>query len=116
MQAVAGERLISVFGELEIVNAFRLRVFRSEISDVQARKSLTDFQSDLSEGVLQLRGMNDASLDRALALSNQTTSKLGTRTADLLHVAIAIELGAECIYSFDLQQRKLAHFLHLKLN
>jgi hypothetical protein len=40
----------------------------------------------------------------------------GTRTADLLHVAAALELGVDWLYSFDLQQRKLAQTLRLKLN
>jgi len=49
-------------------------------------------------------------------LSRQTTARLGTRTADLLHVATALELSADCLYTFDQQQRKLARTLHLKLN
>jgi predicted nucleic acid-binding protein len=54
--------------------------------------------------------------ERARLLSRQTTAKLGTRTADLLHVAAALELGADYLYSFDLQQRKLAQTVRLKLN
>ena len=46
----------------------------------------------------------------------QTTARLGTRTADLLHVAAALELGAECLYSFDQQQRKLARAVGLKVS
>jgi hypothetical protein len=29
---------------------------------------------------------------------------LGTRTVDLLHVAVALEFAAACLYSFDQQQ------------
>jgi predicted nucleic acid-binding protein len=54
--------------------------------------------------------------DKARQLSWRTTSKLGTRTADLLHVAAALELGADYFYSFDKQQRKLAESLRLKVN
>jgi hypothetical protein len=31
-------------------------------------------------------------------------------------VAAALELGVDCLYSFDQQQRKLAQTVHLKLN
>ena len=73
-------------------------------------------RQDLQEGVFQLRGLTDSFLDRATELSRQTTAKLGTRTADLLHVAAALELSADYLYTFDQHQRKLAQTLHLKLN
>jgi predicted nucleic acid-binding protein len=41
---------------------------------------------------------------------------MGTRTADLLHVAAALELGVDYLYSFDQQQRKLARTVRLKMN
>lgn len=116
MQASGGVRFVSVFGELEVVNALGLRVFRKEISATQARSSLNDFESDLRAEVFQLRPLPEQVFDRARQLSQQTTPKLGTRTADLLHVATALELSADCLYTFDQQQRKLAHTLRLKLN
>jgi predicted nucleic acid-binding protein len=54
--------------------------------------------------------------ERSRQLSGLTTPKLGTRTADLLHVATALELSADYLYTFDRQQRKLAQSLRLKLN
>jgi len=116
MQASTGECVVSTLGELEVVNAFGLRVFRKEVSAVQAQLSVIDFEKDLRDGILQLRGLSDSIFERARQLSRETTAKLGTRTADLLHVAAALELGADFLYSFDLQQRKLAHAVRLKLN
>jgi predicted nucleic acid-binding protein len=116
MQASTGEFVVTTLGELEVVNAFGLRVFRKEVSAAQAQESVTDFENDLRDGVLQLRGLPDAVFERARELSRQTTAKLGTRTADLLHVAAALELGADYFYSFDRQQRKLAQSVRLKLN
>jgi len=116
MQASTGECFVSTLGELEVVNAFGLRVFRKEVSAVQAQSSIIDFEKDLREGILQLRGLSDSIFERARQLSQETTAKLGTRTADLLHVAAALELGADFLYSFDQQQRKLAHAVRLKLN
>ena len=116
MQASTGDRFVTAFGELEVVNAFGLRVFRKEVSAVQAQSSLTDFEKDLRDGVFQLRGLLEPVFERAHQLSRKTTAKLGTRTADLLHVAAALELGVDCLYSFDQQQRKLARTVRLKLN
>ena len=116
MQDSSVRPLISTFGELEVVNAMGLRTFRKEVSPAQARSSLLAFEKDLRDGLIQLRELADPILERARQLSQQTTAKLGTRTSDLLHVAAALELGVEYFYSFDLQQRKLAQVMRLRLN
>jgi predicted nucleic acid-binding protein len=116
IQSSVGERFITTFGELEFLNALELRVFRKESNLAQARASRDDFIQDLRDGVFQLRGLSDQIFDRARELAQQTTSKLGTRPADLLHVAAAVELGTDYLYTFDLQQRKLARALRLKGN
>ena len=116
MQASKGDRLATTLGELEVVNALGLRVFRKEVSATQAQSSLNDFEKDLRDGVFQLRPLLEQVFERAHQLSRQTTPKLGTRTADILHVATALELSADYLYSFDQQQRKLAQTVRLKLN
>jgi predicted nucleic acid-binding protein len=116
MQASRRECFVTTLGELEVVNAFALRVFRKEVTLAQSEASLADFEQDLRGGVFQLRGLSDSIFERARQMSRQTTAKLGTRTADLLHVAAALELGVDCLYSFDQMQRKLAQSLRLKLN
>ena len=116
MQTVDGECFITTLGKLEVVNAFGLRVFRREVSVEQARGSVRDFEKDLRDSVLQLRTLDESFFERADQLSRQTTARLGTRTADLLHVAAALELGADYLYTFDQQQRKLAQSVRLKLN
>ena len=109
------EHVISTLGELEATNALQLRVFRKEISLQQAKASREDLAKDLRSGVIRLMALPDLAFKRAHALSEKTTSRLGTRTADLLHVAAALEMEAACLYSFDQQQRKLAHALRLKI-
>lgn len=116
MQASTGEYFVTTLAELEVVNAFAMRVFRKEVSAAQAQESVVDFESDLRDGIFQLRGLADPMFERARQLSRQTTAKLGTRTADLLHLAAALELGADYLYSFDSRQRKLAQSVRLKLN
>jgi len=116
LHAGAGILLLSTFAELEVVNAMGLRVFRKEISPLQAQSSLNNFKQDLRAGIFQLRPLPENVFVRAHQLSRQTTPRLGTRTADLLHVAAALELGSDWFYSFDRQQRKLAQAVKLKLN
>jgi len=109
-------RLITTFAELELVNALGLRAFRHEISPREAQTSLRQFDEDIRNGVFLVLPLSDEVFQRARDLSRQTTPKLGTRTADLLHVAAALELGAQILYSFDQQQRKLAKAVHLKIH
>jgi predicted nucleic acid-binding protein len=116
IQTARAERLVTSFGELEVVNALELRVFRKEISAAEARYSLADWSRDLRDGIFQLRPLPDRVFERALRLSRRTTARLGTRTADLLHVAAALSLEANYLYTFDRQQRKLASAVRLKLN
>ncbi len=52
----------------------------------------------------------------------QSSSVLGScpgklrPTADILHVAAALGLGVDYLYSFDEHQRKLAQTVRLKIN
>ena len=101
---------------MEVINALKLRVFRKELSASQAQSSWKDFEKDMRDGVLQLRPLSDQVFERARQLAQRTTARRGTRTADLLHVAAALELGVDYLYSFDQQQRKLAQAVRLKLN
>ena len=116
MQASTGDVFVTTLGELEVINAFELRVFRKEASRAEVKSVLTNFERDLRDGVFQFRSLLDPIFDRARQLSQQTTAKLGTHAADLLHVAAALELGADYLYSFDRKQRTLAQAVRLKLN
>jgi len=107
---------ITALAEVELVNALELRVFRKEASHSQVKSSLRDFQQDLLLGIFKMTPFPESVFVRARQLSQQTSSRLGTRTADILNVAAALELGADAFYSFDKQQRKLAQAVGLKLN
>ena len=116
MRASGGERYVTVFGELEVVNAIHLRVFRKELSVSQMQASLSDFEKDMRAGIFLLRPLPEQVFEKAGQLSRRATARLGTRTADLLHVAAALELAADHLYTFDQQQRKLARAVGLKVN
>jgi predicted nucleic acid-binding protein len=108
LQTCGDAFLITTLCEQEAVNAFELRVFRHQISNAQAEISLSDFALDLRNRVIQLRTLPESAFERARQLSRDFTAKLGTRAADVLHVAAAVELGANGFFTFDLQQRQMA--------
>lgn len=116
MRKSRSEFLITTLTELELANALEVRVHRKEISHQQARASWDMFSGDVSGGIWTVRSLTDQVFARALVLSRQTTARLGIRTADVLHVAAAIELGCGALCSFDRQQRALARHMGLKLN
>lgn len=116
MQSSSGNRVVTTFAELELINTLQLRIFRKEISSDQAKLASQLVDSDLQGRVLQLIPLPDQTLEHARQLARRTTAHLGTRTADLIHVAAALEVSADFLYSFDQHQRKLAHTVGLKLN
>jgi len=116
MRSSAGEIYVTVLGELEVVNAMRLRVFRKELSESQVQSSLDDFGKDMRTGILQLRPLPAQVFERADYLSREATARRGARTAELLHLAAAIELGVDGLYSFDRRQLDLARGLGLTTN
>ncbi len=67
-------------------------------------------------GLFQLVRMEELVFERARQIARQTTARLGTRTADLLHVACTLAAKADNLYSFDQQQRRLAEAMKLRLN
>jgi predicted nucleic acid-binding protein len=116
LQGTRRPLMMSSLTELETTNALGLRVFRKEISKFEAAQSLRAFDEDLLRGGFLRNAIPESAFQRARELSLQTTAQLGVRTADLLHVAAAIELGASGLFTFDLQQRKLCSHVGLTLN
>jgi predicted nucleic acid-binding protein len=115
IQQIPGLRLISPIVILETVNAFELRIFRREITRSEANRSLNDFDRDVQAEVFRSQSMASNVYDRAATLSRQLTARLGTRAVDVLHVSAALEFGASGFFSFDIQQRKMAQGMGLKL-
>jgi predicted nucleic acid-binding protein len=108
--------LMSALTETETVNALGLREFRKEISQAEAISSLRDLEEDLRRGAFLCGALPESTFQRARTLSLQSTARLGLRTADLLHVAAALELGSKAFFTFDLRQRKLCSELGLAVN
>jgi len=100
--------LITAFGELELTNAISLRVFRKELKATEARAAHSLVRKDIQEGVLQIKSIPTTAFERAKRISLRTTPRLGTRTLDVIHVALALQFGADGFYTFDTRQARLA--------
>ena len=107
--------LITPLGELELTNALQLRVFRKELDSHEIKAAYLIFRRDLNAGIFALKPLSPTIFERAKLLARKQTATLGTRTLDLLHVASALVLQADVLYSFDLHQQKLAKAEGLKL-
>ena len=118
MQAQPGAIFfLSDLAELELMNALEQRLVRKELRAGHVQSAQLAFRGDLEQGVFQRKPVEiGAVYERALRLSRKWTSTLGTRTLDILHVAMALELGADRFYTFDRQQSKLAVAEELKVS
>lgn len=112
----AAVRIVTHLTELELQNALQLGVFRKEISAGSARAAYENWQTDLRDGLFQLRPLPEGWTQRSHVIARQYTARIGTRTLDLIHVACALELGADALFSFDEKQRRLAREVKLELN
>jgi len=106
----------SWLNQVEFRNALRLRVFRKEISAAHRDHSLNLLLSDLSAGIFKNVELAQSNvLIETERLSAQHSEKFGTRSLDILHVAMAVTLGSERFLSFDTRQVKLAKAAGLKV-
>jgi predicted nucleic acid-binding protein len=108
--------LITALGELELVNAIQLRLFRREVRLSEARAANAAFRTDLRDGVFAIRALPEDVYARARQLASKWSAKLGTRSLDIMHVAAAIGLRANVLHSFDARQRTLAEAVKLKIS
>lgn len=107
--------LITALGELELVNAIQLRLFRKEVRPSQARAANAAFRADLRDGVFAMRALPEDVYTRARQVASRWTARLGTRSLDIIHVATAIELRANVLRTFDARQRALAAAVKLRV-
>ena len=108
--------LITHFGRTEVVNAICRAHFTGALDKAGLDEAMADLENDLSHGHLEQAGLLwRAALQRSVDLSRIHTPVLGTRAADVLHVACALELKLRHFLSFDGRQQKLASACGLKL-
>jgi predicted nucleic acid-binding protein len=108
MRSATGPFPLTSFCELELANAIELRIFRREITAAQAKLALADLNGDLTSGVFHSVATPSSVYEEALRQARRHTAVLGTRTLDILHVAAALKLGLQELYTFDRRQAQLA--------
>jgi predicted nucleic acid-binding protein len=100
--------LITPLGELELLNALLLRLFRHELREAEVQSAASLFHVDLEAGVFAMKSLSVAAFERAKRIARSQTPSLGTRALDVLHVASALVLRSDSFCTFDRQQRALA--------
>jgi predicted nucleic acid-binding protein len=100
---------ITSLHELEFQNALRLKRFRNEITEVEIDYIISLQKEHEAIGVYYRPGVNWGEVFRiSLDLSSQYTHISGSRSLDVLHVAIAKDLKASQFITNDNRQRSLA--------
>lgn len=108
------EMLITPFHRCEFVHAVQGLVFRRSIRAEEARLVLEAFEQENERGPWVAAAFPEATFDTCISLAHRFTAKLGCRTLDALHVAAALELGAEEFWTFDERQKQLAAAVGLR--
>jgi len=74
------------------------------------------FDGDVNARVLIVFDLEPTTFLRASSLILQNTALAGCRTADILHVAAALQAGADRLFSFDQRQKAVARRAKLQTN
>jgi predicted nucleic acid-binding protein len=115
-QAHSFPLLLSQFNRLELRNAVELAVFQSRLTPNEAAEIWATVENDLKAGFLALVQPSLADLLRdAETLAAAHTSRIGTRSLDVLHVAVACLLKVDEFVTFDQRQTALLNRLGLKV-
>lgn len=98
----------------EWTHALEQHVFRKAISRIEADLLMQRLREHCAQGLWKQVAFPEQALEICTQLAQQHTARLGTRTLDTLHVAVAMELKAERFWTFDQRQEKLARAVGLK--
>lgn len=105
----------TIFHELEFTNAIKLKQFRNEMTSSEAETILGRFNQHETDGIFYRPAINwpDA-FARSLKLSKNHTETIGSRSLDVIHVALALSVGADRFFTFDEKQSLLASTVGLQ--
>ena len=102
--------------ELELRSAIRLKHGRGEIKAVEMRGALQALESDIAAGILTRPAYDLEEVFRlAEAISSKYAAPTLARSADLWHVAAALQAGCIAFASVDERQRKVAKLCGLEV-
>jgi predicted nucleic acid-binding protein len=101
------------FHKTETAHAIFLHVFHKKISHVDARRLWSFVEQDYDAGLWIPSVLPEQAWTKAIDLIRRHGPTLGVRTLDSLHVACALELGADRFWTFDERQARLAEAVGL---
>ena len=104
---------ITPLNRAEVANAIQRYVFRRAITAADALASWKQFESDRANGLWTMAELPAKLWESSIHIALLHGPALGVRTLDSLHVACALELGAQKFWTFDDRQAKLAEAVGL---
>jgi predicted nucleic acid-binding protein len=113
MRALMPTILITPFVRAEVCAALHQQVFQKRVSLAQANSAWLDFEQDGDNGTLTRIDFPLAALNLTVDIAKRFAPTLGVRTLDSMHVACALELGAQKFWTFDDRQARLAQAVGL---
>ena len=100
---------------VEFAHSVAQQLVMKKIFADQAQEVLTNFQFDRESRLWMDVNLPERAFERCLQLVQQHGNRVPMATLDTLHVASALELGAERFWTFDERQAKLARAVGLKV-
>ncbi len=92
----------------EWTHAIGQHVFQHKITPREAQSVHREFERDRETGVWIEEGIPERVFDACIAIARVRVPRLGVRTLETLHVALALEFKADRFWTFDRRQAKLA--------
>jgi len=96
-------------------HAVTQHLLQGRISDAQAQAFRDHLERDRRSRFWMEVDFPEMAFERCIQLVRQVGSRVPMGTLDTLHVACALELGAERFFTFDERQAKLARAVGLKV-
>lgn len=108
--------IFTQFHELEMINAFSLKVFRNEISEESFNAFRDIIEKDKAAGILEVINPDWSQvLLEAIKISKRNSSVIGTRSLDIIHVASADILNCDTFMTNDKRQLDAARAIGLNV-
>jgi predicted nucleic acid-binding protein len=104
---------ITPFNRAEFVNAIYQQVFLHRFGLVEAHRVCEEFERDCQTGLWVWVDFPRRAWETCADLARGDGHTLEVRTLDSLHVACALELGAQKFWTFDDRQARLAEAVGL---
>jgi predicted nucleic acid-binding protein len=86
-----------------------------KISAAETQTVYRNFERDRQSRFWMEVDLPEVAFDRCIQLAQQYGGRIALGTLDTLHIASALELGAERFWTFDVRQAKLARAVGLKV-